>query len=116
PPAVAAAAARGIQLVTAEPDRRRELAVRAAAFRARLAGARLDTGSAEAQIVPVVVGAPATAVTVAEALAAEGFFVPAIRPPSVPAGMSLVRASVCWHHTAEDLDRLAAALARHAAS
>jgi 8-amino-7-oxononanoate synthase len=116
PPAVAAAAARGIQLVTAEPDRRRELAVRAAAFRARLAGARLDSGSAEAQIVPVVVGAPATAVTVAEALAAEGFFVPAIRPPSVPAGMSLVRASVCWHHTAEDLDRLAAALARHAAS
>jgi 7-keto-8-aminopelargonate synthetase-like enzyme len=36
------------------------------------------------------------------------FFVPAIRPPSVPAGRSLVRVSVAWHHTPADLDRLAA--------
>lgn len=116
PPAVAAAAARGIALVVAEPDRRRELAARAALFRDRLAAAGLDTGTAEAQIVPVIVGAADAAVTVAAALSAAGFFVPAIRPPSVPPGMSLVRASICWHHTAEDLERLAAALARHAAT
>ncbi|MFN9368522.1 MAG: aminotransferase class I/II-fold pyridoxal phosphate-dependent enzyme [Planctomycetia bacterium] len=114
PPAVAAAAARGLALVTAEPDRRRELAARAADFRGLLAATGLDTGTAEAQIVPVIVGAADAAVAVATALAAEGFFAPAIRPPSVPTGLSLVRASVCWHHTAEDLTRLAAALARHA--
>jgi len=114
PPAVAAAAARGIALVGAEPDRRRTLATRAALFRERLAAAGLDTGVAEAQIVPVILGAADAAVAAAAALAAEGFFVPAIRPPSVPQGMSLVRASVCWHHTDEDLERLAATLARHA--
>jgi len=56
PPAVAAAAARGLALVTAEPDRRRELAARAADFRGLLAATGLDTGTAEAQIVPVIVG------------------------------------------------------------
>jgi 8-amino-7-oxononanoate synthase len=114
PPAVAAAATRAIGLLATEPDRRRDLRGRAAAFRERLARAGIDTGGAEAQIVPVVAGPAGAAVELAAALAAEGFFVPAIRPPSVPSGKSLVRASVCWHHTESDLERLAAAVMRHA--
>ena len=43
-------------------------------------------------------------------LADAGFFVPAIRPPSVPEGGSLLRASLSWHHGQDDLDRLAVAL------
>jgi 8-amino-7-oxononanoate synthase len=50
-------------------------------------------------------------VAVATQLAEAGFFVPAIRPPSVPAGKSLVRVSLSWHHTADDLDRLACTIA-----
>jgi 8-amino-7-oxononanoate synthase len=114
PPAVAAAASRAIELVDAEPWRRMELLEKAATFRARLAAAGLDMAAREGQIVPVVVGDAEDAVAVAGALAAEGFFVPAIRPPSVPAGRSLVRVSIAWHHTADDLARLAAALVRHA--
>ena len=114
PPAVAAAATRAIELVAAEPARRTALRAQAAAFRDRLAGAGLDVAACGGQIVPVVVGGAEQAVAVAGALAAAGFFVPAIRPPSVPAGRSLVRASVCWHHTDDDLVRLAAALCRHA--
>jgi 8-amino-7-oxononanoate synthase len=113
PPAVAAAACRAIELLATEPERRRELRGRAAEFRGRLAAAGIDTGGAEAQIVPIVVGAAAAAVAVAGALADAGCFVPAIRPPSVPTGRSLVRASICWHHTDEDLARLAAALTRY---
>jgi 8-amino-7-oxononanoate synthase len=114
PPGVAAAATRAIGLLAAEPDRRRELRDRAAAFRASLARGGLDTGGAVAQIVPVVAGSATAAVALAAALAAEGFFVPAIRPPSVPVGKSLVRASVCWQHTTADLERLATAIARYA--
>lgn len=114
PPAIAAAATRAVQLLAEEPHRRRELLDRAAAFRERLAAAGLDLGGAEAQIVPVVAGTPDAAVALAAALAAEGLFVPAIRPPSVPEGRSLVRASLAWHHTPADLDRLATALERHA--
>jgi len=111
-PAVAAAATRAVELVAREPDRRRDLLARAAAFRGQLGAGGLELGGAAAQIVPIVVGPPEAAVALADRLAAAGFFVPAIRPPSVPAGRSLVRASVAWHHTPADLDRLAEALCR----
>jgi 8-amino-7-oxononanoate synthase len=114
PPAVAAAATRAIALLEAEPVRRHELRDRAADFRDRLVRRAVAIGAAAAQIVPVIVGSPAAAVALAERLAAEGFFVPAIRPPSVPVAGSLVRASLCWHHTAADLTRLVEAIHRHA--
>ncbi|MFM7245440.1 MAG: aminotransferase class I/II-fold pyridoxal phosphate-dependent enzyme [Planctomycetaceae bacterium] len=110
PPPVAAAATRAIELVAAEPHRRAELAAKAAGFRSRLAEAGIDLGGAAAQIVPVVAGPPEKAVALAEQLADAGFFVPAIRPPSVPHGRSLVRASLSWLHTESDLDRLADAI------
>jgi len=112
PPAVAGAAVRAIELVGREPERRAELRERAAAFRARLAARGVDIGGAEAQIVPVSAGEPAAAVALAARLAAAGFFVPAIRPPSVPTGKSLVRASLSWLHSDTDLARLADALVR----
>ena len=110
PPAVAAAATRGIELVVAEPHRRVELLAAAATFRQRLAARGLDLGGAEAQIVPIVAGAAEAAVALSARLAEAGFFVPAIRPPSVPPGRSLVRASLSWLHTDSDLTRLADAL------
>jgi 8-amino-7-oxononanoate synthase len=110
PPAVAAAATRAIELVAAEPHRRAELRSQADAFRARLVASGLDLGGAEAQIVPIVAGTAAAAVALAARLADLGFFVPAIRPPSVSPGRSLVRASLSWLHPASDLERLADAI------
>jgi len=110
PPAVAAAASRAIELLDEEPHRRGELRAKAAAFRDRLAAAGLDVGGAEAQIVPVVAGAAEAAVALSARLAEAGFFVPAIRPPSVPYGRSLVRASLSWLHPQSDLDHLADAI------
>ena len=110
PPAVAAAATRAIELVEEEPHRRVELLARSAAFRDRLASAGLDLGGSEAQIVPVVAGAAEAAVALSARLAEAGFFVPAIRPPSVPHGRSLVRASLSWLHSHSDLDQLADAI------
>jgi 8-amino-7-oxononanoate synthase len=110
PPGVAAAAIRAIRLVGEEPERRHALLARAATFRAALRQRNVEIGGAEAQIVPVIAGAPAAAVALAGRLADRGFFVPAIRPPSVPAGKSLVRASLSWLHDERDLERLAEAL------
>jgi 8-amino-7-oxononanoate synthase len=110
PPAIAAAATRAIELVAAEPERRRELLDRAAQFREKLIAGGRDIGGAAAQIVPVVAGAPAAAVALAARLAEAGCFVPAIRPPSVPPGKSLVRVSLSWLHSEADLTRLADAL------
>ena len=110
PPAIAGAATRAIELVAAEPERRRALLERATAFRERLTAAGLEIGDAAAQIVPVVAGEPAAAVALSARLAEAGFFVPAIRPPSVPKGKSLVRISLSWLHDDRDLARLADAL------
>jgi 8-amino-7-oxononanoate synthase len=65
-------------------------------------------------VVPVIAGEPAAAVALSARLAEAGFFVPAIRPPSVPAGGSLVRVSLSWLHEPRDLARLAEVLAAHA--
>ena len=110
PPAVAGAALRAVELLAEEPHRRVTLLEKATAFRDRLRAAGLDLGAAAAQIVPVIVGSADGAVALAARLADDGLFVPAIRPPSVPAGGSLVRASLACHHTDDDLDRLAGAL------
>ena len=106
PPPVAAAATRAITLLSQEPHRRRELLERAAGFRQLLSQSGIDVAGATTQIVPIVVGAAADAVAVAARLAEAGLFVPAIRPPSVPEGKSLVRVSLSWHHTADDVARL----------
>ena len=114
PPGVAAAATRAIHLLAEEPQRRVDLLGRAADFRIALKRYDLDIGEAESQIVPVIVGAPQAAIALSEQLADEGFFVPAIRPPSVPQGRSLVRVSLSWLHEPRDLARLAEAIAHHA--
>ena len=42
----------------------------------------------------------------AAALRDAGFFVPGIRPPTVPEGQSLLRLSICYHHTPGAIDAL----------
>ena len=110
PPANAAAATRAIRLLAEEPARRGDLLARAAAFREALRRGGCDCGATAAQIVPISAGPPAAAVDLSARLAAAGFFVPAIRPPSVPEGKSLVRASLSWHHAQADLERLASTI------
>jgi 8-amino-7-oxononanoate synthase len=50
----------------------------------------------------------------AEELGEGGFLVQAIRPPTVAAGASRVRVTLCCEHRDEDVDALAAALTRSA--
>ena len=62
-------------------------------------------------IQPVVVGDNATAMALAAALWDRGFWVPAIRPPTVPAGTARLRITLTAAHSDGDVDALAAALA-----
>src|SRR6185295_1745816 len=61
-------------------------------------------------VVPYVCGSEARALDAAAALAARGFLVTAIRPPTVPPGTSRLRVAVSADHTADQVDGLAAAL------
>jgi 8-amino-7-oxononanoate synthase len=61
-------------------------------------------------IQPLVVGGVSDAVRIAAALEARGFLVPAIRPPTVPAGTARLRVSLSAGHAQEDVAALAQAL------
>ncbi|HLM16943.1 MAG TPA: 8-amino-7-oxononanoate synthase [Acidimicrobiia bacterium] len=61
-------------------------------------------------IVPYVCGAEQRALEAADALAARGFLVTAIRPPTVPPGTSRLRVALSADHTFDQVDALAAAL------
>ncbi|HSO95523.1 MAG TPA: 8-amino-7-oxononanoate synthase [Acidimicrobiia bacterium] len=62
-------------------------------------------------IVPVVLGDEARTVAAAGALLDRGLLVPAIRPPSVPAGTARLRVTLSATHTGAQVDRLVEALA-----
>jgi 8-amino-7-oxononanoate synthase len=111
PAATSAAGLAALEIVESEPWRRRELLERVDGFRQTLREQGWDTGNSESQIVPLMVGDPWRTMELTAALGETGFFVPGIRPPSVPEGESLLRVSVCWHHTAEVLDQLLKRLA-----
>lgn len=66
--------------------------------------------ASDTPIQPVVIGANDAAMQVAAGLEAAGLRVPAIRPPTVPAGTARLRITLCADHTAEDVDTLLLAM------
>jgi 8-amino-7-oxononanoate synthase len=62
-------------------------------------------------IVPVIVGDEAAALAAAARLLERGLLVPAIRPPTVPAGTSRLRVALSAAHTPAQVDELVTALA-----
>ena len=72
--------------------------------------ARLRPGLAS-PIVPIVLGEEARALAMSKALLERGLLVPAIRPPTVPAGSSRLRVALSAAHTPGQVELLASALA-----
>jgi 8-amino-7-oxononanoate synthase len=108
-PVVAASALQGMTTAAAEPERRERALGAAAELRRGLEG--LGVGPwGYGQIIPWVVGDPASALALSHALAERGFDVRAIRPPSVPNGTARLRFTATAAHTREDIDRLVRSL------
>jgi 8-amino-7-oxononanoate synthase len=61
-------------------------------------------------IQPVIIGANQEALDVAAALHEQGLWVPAIRPPTVPADTARLRVTLSASHMVEQVERLAQAL------
>lgn len=61
-------------------------------------------------IQPLIVGENSAALALSAALEAQGLWVPAIRPPTVPVGTARLRIVLCAAHTTQDVERLVAGL------
>ena len=107
PPAVAAAASAALDIIRTDSD----LVAKPLANAQRFTTA-LKLQRAVSAIVPLFLGTAERALTLSRQLRAEGFFVPAIRPPTVPAGTSRLRFAFSAAHTSADIERLGAALTR----
>jgi 8-amino-7-oxononanoate synthase len=116
PPAVSAAALAALEIVRDEPQRRRSLLHRAAALRENLRAQGWQIGLSASQIIPIMIGESARALALSANLREQGLLVPAIRPPSVPAGEARLRLSLSAGHSDEMIERLEHALASRVAT
>ena len=106
PPAFCAAGIVALNLVRDEPSRRVTLLERSAMLRGRLRDEGWPTHPGGSQIIPLVIGEAAEAVRLSVQLRQMGVLVPAIRPPSVPQGESLLRISLSWAHSEPMIEQL----------
>ena len=112
-PAVSARAGiRAIELLQAEPQRRKQLFKNVDYITSRLGAIGLLPQKKFTQIVPLIIGRPEATVTKSLALLKAGLYIPAIRPPTVPEGESLLRISLSSAHTMDQMERLVAVLSQ----
>lgn len=110
PPAQAAAALEAIRIARAEPWRRERVQQLGARLQQGAARLGLPLQASQSAVHPLIIGDAAAALRAAEQLAAQGIWVGAIRPPTVPAGTARLRITLSAAHTEADVDALLAAL------
>ena len=100
-----------LDVIAREPERAAGLLQRARALGETLRGLGLEVPNLQSQVLPVMVGDARRAVQAATELMERGFYVAAIRPPTVPQGTSRLRLSLMATHDAEAIEGVATALA-----
>jgi 8-amino-7-oxononanoate synthase len=110
PPLLAQAARAALAIIRDDSTRRMHLTRLIEQFRVGASGLPWPLLPSLTAIQPLVVGGSSAAIDLAEALRVRGFWVPAIRPPTVPRGTARLRVSLSAAHTAGDVSALLAAL------
>jgi len=111
PPPLVAAARAAVDVARFETWRRDRLSRLIAHFRSVAAARRLALLPSPTPIQPLVIGASDAALAVAAKLEDAGFYVPAIRPPTVPDGKARLRITLTALHSESDVERLVDAIA-----
>ncbi|QDT01328.1 aminotransferase class I/II-fold pyridoxal phosphate-dependent enzyme [Adhaeretor mobilis] len=106
PSANSAAALAALDIIEANPHCGALLLQKASDLRERLTAQGWDVTPSASQIIPIRIGSAKQALALAGRLREAGYWVPAIRPPSVPEGQSLLRLSLTTAHTEAMVDGL----------
>ena len=105
PPSVVATAATSIRKLMDSADKRAHLWENSKRLHAglRQLGFTLGTGEPQSAIIAVIMPDLETGAAMWEALLQEGLYVNLARPPATPAGMTLLRCSLCALHTEDQV-------------
>lgn len=109
PPSVVATAATSIRKLMHAREKRDHLWVSSRRLHQRLSelGFKLGTDEPQSAIIAVVMPDLEQGAAMWEALLHEGLYVNLARPPATPAGMTLLRCSLCAEHSAQDVETIA---------
>lgn len=110
PPSIAAATRASLKLVIDEGERRERLRAHIARFREAAAAYALPLMPSTTPIQPLIVAESALAMDLSAALRSKGFWVAAIRPPTVPKGAARLRITLSAAHREADIDALVESL------
>ena len=111
PPFIADALRASLAILRRDHARRAHLFALVARFRERMRMSPWALRDSFTPIQPIIVGENAATVELAAELWRRGFWVPAIRPPTVPKGTARLRVSLSASHSLADVDALVDALA-----
>ncbi len=112
PPALAEVAHAAVLLAQGADAERARLQQNIARLRSGAAQLGLSLMPSSTPIQPLLMGDNAGTLALADALRVQGFWVGAIRPPTVPQGQARLRITVSAAHGCADIDGLLAALAQ----
>lgn len=115
PPALAAAVLESLHIVAEEKHRRAHLQKLIQHFRSEAERLGLSLLPSTTPIQPLLLGTSQRAVMASEKLLQQGFYVAAIRPPTVPEGSARLRIALTAGHTPAQVDGLLQALGALAA-
>ncbi|MDH4286565.1 MAG: 8-amino-7-oxononanoate synthase [Gallionella sp.] len=110
PPALASALLESLQLIGQGDELRAHLQELIAQLRGGLEGLPWKLMPSETAIQPLLIGDNQAALELSAALRERGFWVAAIRPPTVPQGTARLRITLSAAHSAADVARLSEAL------
>ena len=113
PAAAAAAALEALRVIDDEPFLISQLWARRARMADGLAALGWSLQASQSPIFPLLLGSADKALQAQANLWDAGYFVPAIRPPTVPAGACRLRLTVSAAHSDAQIDGLLQALGRH---
>ncbi|PPC94471.1 MAG: 8-amino-7-oxononanoate synthase [Methylotenera sp.] len=110
PPALSATLTESVRLIEAGDDLRTHLQKLIALLKSTLNTKRWQLLPSDTAVQPLVIGGNHEVLALSEYLQGKGILVPAIRPPTVPAGTGRLRISLSAAHTEDDVKKLVAAL------
>lgn len=111
PPAVPAALSVALDLLKKEAWRREKLMENIALFSRLADGAGLSRLGSTTPIQPILVGSSDEAIRLSGYLENNGFFAPAVRPPTVPRGSARLRITLSSLHEPSEIKRLVSLIA-----